>query len=69
MWEKINNEIKAYRKQCPKKDSCIGVECIVYRIKNLTLGIFDPSKINIDDFFESSDKVQISFFDDLGDEI
>ncbi len=68
MWEKINNEIKTHCEQCSQKDRCIKQKCIVYRIKNLTLGIFDPSKINIDDFFESADEVQISLFD-LGDEI
>ena len=66
MWEKINNEIKNHCSQCPEKENCLKQKCVVYRIKNITLAIFDSSKINIDDFFETEDKKQISIFDLVG---
>lgn len=70
MWERVNTEIKNHCSQCSEKDNCLKNKCVVYRIKNLTLAIFDSSKINIDEFFTAEDKSQMSLFDDLwGDEI
>ncbi len=65
MWDKITKEIKNHCSQCSKRDECLKNKCVVYRIKNMTLAIFDDSKINIDDFFESQTDLQMSMFDDL----
>lgn len=70
MWERINTEIKEHCSQCPQKDKCLKSKCIVYRIKNITLAIFDSSKVNIDDFFDGEDSRQLNLFDCIGgDEI
>lgn len=64
MWDKINKEIQSHCSQCPRKEACFKNKCVVYRIKSLTLAIFDSSKINIDEFFEKENNNQVSLFDD-----
>lgn len=66
MFQKIEDEINKHCKNCPQCNDCIKCQCIVYRIRNILHSIFDPSKINIDDFFENEDKKQISIFDLVG---
>lgn len=63
MLQKIENELNRYCNQCSMKNNCKNYECIAFRIKNIVLSTFDGSKINIDDFFESEDKKQVSIFD------
>jgi len=68
VFQKIADEVNAHCQVCPQKDQCLKNQCVVYRVKNRLLGIYDPSKINIDDFFEAEDRRQISIFDfDGGD--
>lgn len=66
MFQKIEDEINNHCQVCPTKNECPKNQCVVYRIKNRLHSIFNPSKINIDDFFETEDKKQISIFDLVG---
>lgn len=66
MFQKIEDEINKQCQNCPQNNDCIKRQCVVYRIKILLHSVFNPSKINIDDFFETEDKKQISIFDLVG---
>ena len=63
MFQKIENEIKKHCSACPHAEACLRRKCFAYRIKQLVLSTFNPSTINIDDFFEPPENSQISMFD------
>lgn len=70
MFQKITTEISNHCQICSENNECLKNDCVVFRIKKHLHSVFDPSKINIDDFFESEEENQISVFDLLeGDEI
>jgi hypothetical protein len=70
MFQKISDEINDHCQTCPAKSECLKNKCVVYRINSLLHSIFNPSKINIEDFFEPEEESQISLFDpDGGDEM
>jgi hypothetical protein len=66
MFQKTKDEINNHCNECQQNGHCSN-QCVVYRIRNILLSVFDPSKVNIDDFFEPEESSQISIFDDLGD--
>lgn len=66
MFQKIMDEISNHCQKCPENSVCMKGKCVVYRIKSCLHSVFDPSSVNIDDFFEPEDKSQISVFDLLG---
>jgi hypothetical protein len=68
MFQKITDEVNNHCQSCPTKDECLKNKCVVYRIKSRLCSIFDPSKVNIDDFFDPEDRVQLSMFDLFGGE-
>lgn len=70
MFQKIADEINNHCQTCPTKSECLKNKCVVYRIQTLLHSIFNPSKINIEEFFETDVESQISLFDpDGGDEV
>ena len=70
VFQKIADEINNHCQTCPSQNECMKNKCVVYRIQSLLHSIFNPSKINIDDFFAPEEKIQISLFDlDCGDEM
>ena len=70
MFQKIADEIKSHCGSCPSKNECLKNKCVVYRIQSLLHSVFNPSKINIEEFFAPEEKIQTSLFDlDCGDEM
>lgn len=63
MFEKIEQEINRCCFQCKDKGQCKKYNCFVYRIIKIMSTDIEISDINIDDFFESENKNQISIFD------
>lgn len=66
MFQKIEDEINDYCRDCPQNSDCHNHQCLAYRIKIRLYSVFNPSEINIDDFFDHEVQQQISMFDFVG---
>lgn len=67
MFEKIEQEINRSCFQCKDRNQCKKYDCVVYRIIKIISTDVEITDIDIDEFFEPTNKNQISIFD-LGDE-
>jgi hypothetical protein len=68
VFQKITTEIINHCQICSENNDCLKNDCVVYRIKNYLHSVFNPSRINIDDFFEPEEKNQITLFDFFEDD-
>ena len=67
MFEKIETEINKECSRCKEKNCCKKYECFVYRMIKIMSTDTEITNIDIDEFFETENKNQISIFD-VGDE-
>lgn len=64
MFERILQEIDRHCAQCT--GDCKKYDCVIYRINQIITANIDVAVVDIDEFFETEKKNQISIFDVVG---
>lgn len=64
MFEKIIQEIDRHCSECTGE--CKKYDCVIYRINQIITASIDITPVDIDEFFETENKNQMSMFDMFG---